>query len=303
MNVLSYLAGVYYKSKVLRYYKKNPNDQYQEELDWLAKNKWSSLPYVFPYDFEKKHCDRQEVFLDADGFPFVVHEGKKLFFPKAWSKNRVSKMYTGLLMEQDPDSPHRYEDTKADRKDKTSFCVKEGDILADIGSAEGIFSLTVIEHVKKVYLFEFLEEWIEPLRRTFAPFSDKVEIVKKFVSNKTNTDSTTLDDFFAKQSRSVDFLKMDVEGHEAEVLGGAAETMKKYQPRIAVCVYHKPSMPKKCQDLFDKNDYIYKYSHGFMLWFIDAPLLRSAPPFFRRGLLRAEKAGGSANRRVKQGVW
>lgn len=50
-------------------------------------------------------------------------------------------------------------------------------IVADIGTAEGIFALNIIHSVKKVYLFECDPEWIIPLEKTFAPWINKIEIV------------------------------------------------------------------------------------------------------------------------------
>lgn len=41
------------------------------------------------------------------------------------------------------------------------------------------------------------------------------------------------------------FIKLDVEGSELEALKGAAETIKRNRPKLAVCLYHKPG------DLFE----------------------------------------------------
>ncbi len=47
----------------------------------------------------------------------------------------------------------------------------------------------------------------------------------------------------------VDFIKMDIEGSEREALAGASETIRRFHPRMAICVYHLPDDPVILPDI------------------------------------------------------
>jgi hypothetical protein len=52
----------------------------------------------------------------------------------------------------------------------------------------------------------------------------------------------TIDNFVQKNKiAKIDFIKLDIEGAEYECLLGASNTIKKFKPKLAICLYHKDS--------------------------------------------------------------
>lgn len=93
---------------------------------------------VFPYSYTEKYEDMTvAVSRDNDGYPYVIHNGNKLFGPKEWSDEKWCSYYIGLLMEQDKKSPHCYLNS--------DVALRKNDVVADIGAAEGIFALDIID--------------------------------------------------------------------------------------------------------------------------------------------------------------
>ena len=58
----------------------------------------------------------------------------------------------------------------------------------------------------------------------------------------------------------VSFIKLDVEGAEYEALRGAEDTIRKYHPRMAVSIYHKP------EDIFTLPELIMSYSEEYRFY-------------------------------------
>jgi len=69
-----------------------------------------------------------------------------------------------------------------------------------------------------------------------------------------------IDTFIQKKNINVDFIKIDTEGYEKQILQGARETIKKFSPVIACSAYHlkgdKIEIPKLVQSI--NSNYHYK---------------------------------------------
>jgi predicted RNA methylase len=181
-------------------------------------------------------------------------------------------------MEQDIESPHRYI--------TNDFFVKDNDVVADIGAAEGTFALSAVKRAGKIYLFESDMEWVEPLEATFAPWKEKVEIINKFVSDKNDEQNITLDYFFENKV-GINFLKVDVEGAETDLLKGCEKVLSVNKSlKLAICTYHKQNDESTISKSLKNLGFEVSYSKGYMIYMKDKEL---RPPYFRRGLIRALK--------------
>jgi hypothetical protein len=200
-----------------------------------------------------------EVFMDdANGLPYVLHNGNKLYFPKKYSKEKVSINYRTLIIEQDIEAAHRYVVSYDELKNRTLF---------DIGSAEGIFSLDTIEYVDHVYLFECDEYWIDALKATFAPWIHKVTIIRKYVGDTNNDNFVTIDELMKDKSIDNLFLKMDIEGAEQSALRGAMNVLKNGKNiQLAVCVYHRDEDPAVISSAMQNIGYTTEFTKGYIYW-------------------------------------
>ena len=264
------------KRKILAYLRENELfsqkcDCEKNEIYLFLKNNGLSF---FPYEFIKNYNQNSiSVYFDIDcDMYYVLHENKRLYFKTNWTEEQVKEYYNSLLIEQDIDSPHRYE--------YGTFRVNN-DIVADIGAAEGIFALSVVERAKKIYLFEADASWIPVLEKTFEPWSNKVVIVNKFVSN-TNTDNTIcLDEYFSVEK--VSFLKADVEGSEIQLLQGVQKLLSQGGLKLAICTYHGQNDSELINDFLIQKGYLTEFSKGYMLFLADKNL---SAPWLRKALIR-----------------
>lgn len=230
-------------------------------------SRYHNNDYVINYDSEK------ELF-------FTVFENKKMYFARFFrQKEEVQSYYRQIMMEQDKDSPHRYLTEQ--------FGVDENSIVVDAGVAEGNFALSIIDKVKRIYLFEPDFDWAEALKYTFEPYADKVVIVNKYLSDYTDSHTAMLDTYL--EGQQVDLIKLDIEGEEYHALQGAKQIISSSNKmKCVVCTYHQEYDYAVINQLFGEWGYKSEASKGYMWFPYDKNVVYSLPSL-RRGLIRAEK--------------
>jgi hypothetical protein len=253
------------------------NEEYQVALNYLKYHPLSIFPYSYT---ERYNSEDVVVYWDAEKeMQYVLQNGKRLYFKKEWNKKQVQAYYNGLLIEQDGLSPHCYETAE--------FHVSENDVVVDAGVAEGNFALSVIEKVKRIYLFEADETWMEALNATFAPWKDKVVIVNKYISDSDEENCITLDTFF--ENEKIDFIKADIEGSETQLLIGANAMLSRQTPmRVVLCTYHKHDDAEGLNQMLIEKEFHTEFSRGYMI-FLYETYDKLSPPYLRRGVIRATK--------------
>lgn len=275
------LRRFYYRRKIISFLIskgiRNLNDDEKKVLSYLKENTLS----VFPGNYQNKYweIDVKVLYDEKLDLKYIFNGTKKLFFRRGMSDKKIMKMFRGLSIEQDPESPHRYLSHE--------FHVKKNDVVYDVGAAEGSFGLSQIENLSKLIIFETDPLWIEALKATFSPWKDKVEIIEKYVSNSDTEERITLD-YFTDNNPKPNFIKIDVDGEEMNLLKGSKNFLMRSKNllKIVICTYHCQDDESNISKFLSQMHFNCKPSDGYMLFYFDTHF---KPPYLRRGLLRAEK--------------
>lgn len=250
---------------------------YKKELNFLKQNykNVTGISYVFPYSFVLHYSPSNvEVLWDQNkGLFYVMHKAQKLFYSRKYSlKEKVQISYYALEVEQDKESPHCYFNN--------NVVYPQKGVILDIGAVEGNFSFDVVEQANFLYIFVPDQDWIEALNYTFEPWKEKVKIINSLVGSKDTLETICLDSLLPEGE--VDFIKMDVEVMELEILNGGQELIQRSSKiKIIATTYHNENDGNMIQTFFEKLSFKYNYSPRYML-FIHKLISK---PYFRKGLL------------------
>ncbi len=129
---------------------------------------------------------------------------------------------------------------------------------------------------KKIYLIEPIPENIRIAKRELGHY-ENIEFLTCGVSNKKETlyfnEEKSFSSIYGKGTQSVkvdtidniikekvNFIKLDIEGGEQDAIEGAKESIKKYKPILAICVYHK------AEDWYKIPEKILKIESGYSVY-------------------------------------
>ncbi len=248
----------------------------QELLDYIMKNGARMYCYSFFDEYMEKEIP---VYYDSEkGVYYGNYKNYRMYLSRKFDTLEKARMYLRYAyMEQDERSPHCYF--------TGSFQVGNGEIGIDIGAAEGIFALQVLEKVGHIYLIEADHDWCEALAFTFQPYKDKVTIIQGYAGETENKKWIKLDSKF--QDIEIDFIKMDIEGAELAALSGGRCLISRCKPKLAVCTYHNALDNERITEWLSEKGYKCKNSNGYVICQGEWELEHISDVDFRRALLWA----------------
>ncbi len=259
--------------KIIEKYKNNTEPDIVETLTEFRKGISSILgAYNPPFTIFN------EVLRDEDGWPYIIFQGKRMYYPfdYVFIHKDGKEVVPDVLYEQGEESPHLYL--------PSGYTMPNGAVIVDAGVCEGNFALRFIDYAKRIYLIEADNRWIETLKRTFDPYSDKVIFVNKFLSGRDNSKEITLDSLV---NEKIDFLKMDIEGAEVESLLGGKRVLSSNNVQCAICSYHRQYDEKYIQFILQAYGYDTKASKGYIFFPYDENMGYTMD--LRKGVIYATK--------------
>ncbi|MDR2917604.1 MAG: FkbM family methyltransferase [Tannerella sp.] len=167
--------------------------------------------------------------------------------------------------------------------------LSQDEVFVDGGGFIGDTTLNFIEKTqnkfKKVHIFEPMQENFEKISHNINTgntdpckinvynaglsssekevFFDQTGSSAAKIDKKGNVPAklVSLDKYVPEEERKeITYIKLDVEGAELDALEGMRETISKYKPKLAICIYHKPT------DLWKIPLFIHKLNPSYKLY-------------------------------------
>jgi len=170
--------------------------------------------------------------------------------------------------------------------------VKPGDIMIDVGASVGSWSIYAAIYGCKVYAFEVGQPQLKTLDFN-ARFNDLRDLIIIYDCALDSSDDTSLTfdelmglkksdkaevsslsfDTWVNQHRDelprIDYMKIDVEGMEFEVLRGAYHTLKEFRPKLIIEIHDvgNPILRHDIENFLKDLGYNHKHIPGLNDYF------------------------------------
>jgi|GEM_PF-603199 len=185
---------------------------------------------------------------------------------------------------------------------------EQGDYVIDAGGCYGDTALYFAHHVGeagKVFTFEFIDSNLEIMQKNLIlneTLQNRITVVNRPLweesdhemyyldfgpasrissvpfNNYNKTVTISIDDYVKTHHvPKVDFIKMDIEGAELSALKGARETITKYHPKLAICLYHNIEDFSTVIEYISSLNIPYQYYLGHYTIFDEETLLYAVP--------------------------
>lgn len=169
------------------------------------------------------------------------------------------------------------------------FKVEPGDVIIDAGAFVGDTALLYAIKTEKnceIHSFELIEESNILMRENLKlnNISHLVKVNQLALSDKSNEtvhinkvahragstifgndngepiQTISIDDYISKNNiEKINLIKMDIEGAEQQALIGSTMVIRKHKPKLAICLYHKPSDISEIPETILNIDSSYKF--------------------------------------------
>jgi len=186
--------------------------------------------------------------------------------------------------------------------ENSEVVISAGDVVIDCGSHVGVFARFALrrgaarvvciemddlnfsclceniasESQRTLAFHEAL--WSRPTSLNFIPgfYSDCHRVAEGGACTYSKS-ARSLDEIVAQTHLGqVDFIKIDVEGAEPEVLEGALETIRRHRPKLALAVYHDRTEEARIRGLLLEHAIPYEFSYKTLMG-VDAYILFGKP--------------------------
>jgi FkbM family methyltransferase len=214
----------------------------------------NSTAYRREYDSVAARFLRQRRSLEAFGWPLNLYEVPGREGPIRLHALHLFILNTFVLRQ------YEYEGAA------TALAAREGDVVIDGGAGWGdtaLFLADAVGPTGRIHCFEFVPGNLTVLHENLRLNPKLAERISVHTAALWHTsgetipyetrgpgsslvrgtrdsavETVTIDDFAASEAERVDFVKLDIEGAELEALDGAARTIARWKPRLAVAIYH-----------------------------------------------------------------